>query len=406
MQTLDFAQEAPMVLNDDEMGDCCSTYKLLNTTLFGILTKPESVDPYIAMLDGIKSIISVRASAIYYFSTAAPQVTLIASSGDMSSFTPTIQIFTHSLVYDSSAPALWYRDKKPSSLLIKATRIKGDTTNEYAVLALVCNNAQKLREKRVKLIEILAQGFSDVFCATRLAQVNHRRALQEERATISRELHDSLAQSLTYLKIQASRIQSILKHEQSENQYDTTQVELVVHELRDNLNVAYRQLRELMTIFRLTMNGEDFNQAIEESIAEFGKRSSIAFELDNRLDSDELTTNEEMQIQHIVREALSNIVRHSHAQRAGVALRHGDNNNIQISIKDDGVGIDESQRRAQHHGLIIMQERSQNLNGKFSVDEQSGGGTQITITFEPRKSGDTAQQKPSSTHVIPGTNND
>jgi two-component system nitrate/nitrite sensor histidine kinase NarX len=406
MQTLDIAQEAPMTLNDDEMGDCCSAYKLLNTTLFGILAKPESVDPYIAILDGIKSIISVQTSAIYHFSTAAPQATLVASSGNISSFASTIQIFARSLVHDSPASAPWYSGKKSPNLLIKAARIKGDTTNEYAVLALICNNPQKLRETRVKVIEILAQGFSDVFCATRLAQVNRRRALQEERATISRELHDSLAQSLTYLKIQASRIQSILKHEQSENQYDTTQVELVVHELRDNLNLAYRQLRELMTIFRLTMNGEDFNQAIEESIAEFEKRSSIAFELDNRLDSEELTTNEEMQIQHIVREALSNIVRHSHARRAGVALRHRDDNNVQISIKDDGVGIDETQRRAQHHGLIIMQERSQNLNGKFSVDQQIGGGTKITITFKPRKTGDAAQQKPLLTQFTTGANND
>ena len=406
MQTLDIAQAAPMVPNDDNMADCCIAYKLLNTTLFGILTKPESVDPYMATLNGIRSLISVQTSGIYHFAVHAPQATLIASSGDMSSFASAIQNFALSLSHDSPAPALWYSNEKLPNLLIKATRINSDTTGEYAILVLICNSAQKLREKRSKVVEILAQGFSDVFCATRLAQVSRRRALQEERATISRELHDSLAQSLTYLKIQASRIQSILKNEHTGSQYDTTEVELVVHELRDNLNVAYRKLRELMTIFRLTMNGEDFNQAIEESIAEFGKRTSIAFDLDNRLDSDELTTEEEMQIQHIVREALSNIVRHSHAQRATVALRHGHDNSIEISIEDDGVGIDETQRRAQHHGLIIMQERSQNLNGKFSVKEQSSGGTKIIITFKPHIKGDAAQQKSPSTQVIPGTNDD
>ena len=404
MQTLDITQEASTVLNDDNMGDCCSVYRLLNTTLFGILTKPDSVDPYMAMLDGIKSIISVRASAIYHSSTTTPQADLIASSGDLAGFTSSIQKFVHSLMHDS--PTLWYSDEKLPNLLIKATPIKGDAANEYAILVLINNNAKKLKEKHAQFIEILSQGFADVFCATRLAQVNRRRALQQERATISRELHDSLAQSLTYLKIQASRIHSILKHGQSITEYQKTEAELVVHELRNNLNVAYRQLRELMTIFRLTMNGEDFNQAIEESIAEFGKRTSIAFELDNRLDSGELTTDEEMQIQHIVREALSNIVRHSHAQRAAVALRHSFQNTIQISIKDDGVGIDQTQRRAQHHGLIIMQERSQNLNGKFKVAELNGGGTKITITFRPRKTGDAAQQEAQPAEILSGINYD
>ena len=397
MQTLEIAQAAPTVLNDDNMGDCCSAYKLLNTSLFEILTKPDSVDPYIAMLNGIGHIIPLQTSAIYHFSTTASEANLIASSGDISNFSSAIQQFARSLVYDSSA--VWYDNKNLPDLLIKATPIKGESASEYALLVLISNNLQKLAGKHLPLIEILAQGFSDVFFATRLAQVNRRRALQEERATISRELHDSLAQSLTYLKIQASRIHSILKHEQPEAQHSPTEAELVVHELRDNLNVAYRQLRELMTIFRLTMNGEDFNQAIEESIAEFGNRSSIAFELDNRLDSSELTTDEEMQIQHIVREALSNIVRHSHAKRATVALCHCHHNNIQISIKDDGVGIDQTQRRAQHYGLIIMQERSQNLNGKFSVAELSGGGTKITIIFKPRKTGDSAQQKFQPTEI-------
>ncbi|GAG04542.1 unnamed protein product, partial [marine sediment metagenome] len=45
----------------------------------------------------------------------------------------------------------------------------------------------------------------------------------------------------------------------------------------------------------------------------------------------------------------------------------------------------ESQRRAQHLGLIIMQERSRNLGGEFSVGEQRGGGTEIRVTFKPQK---------------------
>lgn len=406
MQTLDVAQQTSMELNDDSQGDCCTAYKLLNTTLFGILTKPDSADPYLPMLASIKDLLPIQTSAIYHYTINDPQATLIASSGDISNYSLSVQNFARSLGHNRSTSGLWHMAGNQPNLLVKATQINCETTVEYAVLALIGDSTKKVRQRRGQVVEILAQGFADVICATRLARVNHRRALQQERATISRELHDSLAQSLTYLKIQASRLQSIFKFGLTENQQDSAEVELVVQELRSNLKVAYRQLRELMTIFRLTMNGENFNQAIEESIAEFGKRSNIVFELDNRLGSDELTTDEEMQIQHIIREALSNTVRHSHAKRVRVMLREDYDNNIQISVEDDGVGIDQLQRRAKHHGLIIMQERSQTLNGKFSVEEQSSGGTKITITFKPQKSARASQQELRPTKAMADAGND
>jgi nitrate/nitrite-specific signal transduction histidine kinase len=406
MQTLDIAQQASMESNNDSQDDCCTAYKLLNTTLFGILTKPDSTDPYLPMLSSIKDLLLIQTSAIYHYAIHDLQATLIASSGDISNYGLSVQNFARSLEHARSTSGLWYSADNQPNLLVKATRINCEASVEYAVLVLICESAQKVRETRDQVVEILAQGFADVICATRLAQVNHRRALQQERATISRELHDSLAQSLTYLKIQASRLQSIFKNGLAENQRDSAEFELVVQELRSNLKVAYRQLRELMTIFRLTMNGENFNQAIEESIDEFGKRSNIVFELDNRLGSDELTTDEEMQIQHIIREALSNTVRHSHAKRARVMLRQDRGHCIQISIEDDGVGIDQMQRRAKHHGLIIMQERSQTLNGKFTVEEQSSGGTKITISFKPQKSAQSVQQELRSSKAMADAGDD
>ncbi len=381
MQTLDIVEDTLAVPDDDSMGGCCAAYQLLNTTLFEILAKPRSADPYITMLNGIKDIVPVQAGAIYFFSTSTAQANLIAHTGDISKFDTTVKGYCRSLVDSQTKSSLWYNNIKHPRLLIKTSRICTQPNPEYAILVLICDNAKRVRQSQAKVVEVLARGFADVISATRHAQVNRQQALQEERATISRELHDSLAQSLTYLKIQASRIDSILMH----GEYDKTEAKLVVQELRLNLNNAYRQLRELMTTFRLTMNGENLNQAIEETIAEFEKRTSIAFELDNRLENDELTTDEEMQVLHIVREALSNIVRHSHAQRARVTLRHNSNNSTEISIHDDGIGIDNTQRRAQHHGLIIMQERSQNLGGEFDVHEQNSGGTRITISFRPQK---------------------
>ncbi len=379
MQTLDIVEDTIKVPNDS-MGDCCIAYKLLNTALFRILAKPLSADPYSSILKGIKDIIPVQASALYYLSTTGAQANQIASSGNMSRYNSVIEDYCRAYFNSSQKPALWYNNIKQPGLLIKTSRINNQSSTEYTMLLLACDNSKELKQTHSNVIEVLAQGFADVFSATRHQQANRQRVLQEERAAISRELHDSLAQSLTYLKIQASRIESILNRDQ----HVESEAMQVVFELRSNLNIAYRQLRELMTTFRLTMNGENLNQAIEETIAEFEKRTSIVFELDTRLNNDELTTDEEIQTLHIVREALSNIVRHSHAKRAKVAL-HKFDNSIIVSIEDDGVGIDKLQQRAQHHGLVIMQERSQNLGGQFNVEELNGGGTKVTSTFKPQK---------------------
>ena len=379
MQTHDIVEDT-LEVPSDSMGDCCIAYQLLNKALFRILSKPLSADPYSSMLGGIKDIIPVHASAIYHFSSSMAQANQISSNGNIAEYSPVIENYFRAYFKNPQKPALWYNNIKHPKLLIRTSEINNLSTTEYTMLVLVCENARQLKHTHANVIEVLAQGFADVLSASRHQQANKQRVLQEERAAISRELHDSLAQSLTYLKIQASRIESIVKRDQhAEN--ETMQV---VFDLRSNLNIAYRQLRELMTTFRLTMNGENLNQAIEETIAEFEKRTSIAFELDTRLANDELTTDEEIQVLHIVREALSNIVRHSHAKRAKIALLLMDNR-IMVSIEDDGVGIDKLQQRAQHHGLVIMQERSQNLGGEFNVEELNGGGTKVITTFKPQK---------------------
>ena len=361
----------------DSMADSVIAYKLLNTTLIGILAQPESVEPYVGMLTEIKDMVAARACAIYHFPEGAAHATPIASTGDMSKHAPIIQDFASSLWQSGSASGPWFDHKEMPGLLIRAIRIGGDMKEEFALLVLICDDVCAMKATRGGFFNILDEGFTDIFRAIRQAQVNRRRDFQKERAAISRELHDSLAQSLTYLKIQASRMQSMLKQEHSAAPYDRSEVELVVHELRHNLNIAYRQLRELMTTFRLTMDGKDFGEAIKDSIGEFEKRSRIAFDLDNRLSTDELTVDEEMQVLHIVREALSNIVRHSHARRAKVALRRCDDNSVRIIIDDDGVGIDDPQRRAQHLGLVVMQERSRNLGGEFSVREQAAAALKL-----------------------------
>ena len=205
----------------------------------------------------------------------------------------------------------------------------------------------------------------------------------EERAAISRELHDSLAQSLTYLKIQISRLEASLKESLKDSGRPREKTEAIVKELRTRMNRAYRELRELMTTFRLTMHGKSFNIAAEELIRESEQSSSIAFTLDNRLEEDCLSVDEEMQLFQVIREALFNIVQHSKAKVTTIKLDMDGDSEVRLRISDDGVGPDKLQARERHHGLLIMQERAFGLNGRFNVTHNGRGGTTIEVAFKP-----------------------
>jgi two-component system nitrate/nitrite sensor histidine kinase NarX len=87
-------------------------------------------------------------------------------------------------------------------------------------------------------------------------------ALLEERAVIARELHDSLAQSLSYLKIQVGRLQLLPGGAEA-----AAQARDIVTELREGLNGAYRQLRELIATFRLKMEHPRLEDSLTRSSA-------------------------------------------------------------------------------------------------------------------------------------------
>lgn len=241
----------------------------------------------------------------------------------------------------------------------------------------------RLSDQQLQFLDTLGGAFSSLLHSTRRAQLNHRLALYEERTAIARELHDSLAQSLSYLKIQASRLQGLL-HGPQDTQLDRLEVDNIVQEFRTSLSRAYRQLRELITTCRLTMNGKSMDQALQDSVEEFEKRSTVTLDLDNRLSTNLLGVDQEMQVLHIVREALANVVRHSQASNAKVSLRCHGESEIVLSIADDGIGIEMPRDGDQHYGLVIMQERARNLGGEMRLEGGLDGGARVQVTF-PRK---------------------
>ncbi|MCU7795955.1 MAG: type IV pili methyl-accepting chemotaxis transducer N-terminal domain-containing protein [Candidatus Thiodiazotropha sp. (ex Myrtea spinifera)] len=258
---------------------------------------------------------------------------------------------------------------------IFSTPIK-DKSQQYGVLLIEFSKEMILEPWQERLLETVASHIALAINVAQQVSESRRLSLLEERSVIARELHDSIAQSLSYLKIQVSLLEKAV----SENA-ESTQLLHSTGILRSALNGAYRQLRELLTTFRLRISENELGGAIKTTVDEFSERSGLSIEYLNQIGNCQFTPNAEIHIIQIIREALSNIIRHADATRAGVALQCDQEGMVTVTVEDDGVGIDDQRDMMQHYGLPIMKERAECLGGDLSIVESKLGGTQIKLTF-------------------------
>ncbi|MBV7299419.1 nitrate/nitrite two-component system sensor histidine kinase NarQ [Enterovibrio paralichthyis] len=221
------------------------------------------------------------------------------------------------------------------------------------------------------LAAILARG---VYYNHAQKQAMHL-AVMEERATLARELHDSIAQSLSYLKIQTSLLKRHLK------QLDAPDANEIAEEISDQLRIAYDQLRELLNAFRLSLTHADFGLALQEMLDALQSQTEAEIRMVSSLDTLSIDAQRQMHILQIIREACANAIKHAHANQITVScIQH--NHQASIAIVDDGVGFSLQEEKPDHYGLNIMQERSAMLGGELKIITAPSEGCQVRLTFD------------------------
>ncbi|MAN50516.1 MULTISPECIES: ATP-binding protein [unclassified Marinimicrobium] len=246
----------------------------------------------------------------------------------------------------------------------------------YGVLVCRMGDSGSLTPWQQQLLQSVADQIAMALSLQAEEDNARRLSLAHERTVIARELHDSLAQALSYLKIQVTRLNRALAKD------DKQTLEDVSKELQEGLSSAYRQLRELLTTFRLKVDGPGLLGALQTSVKQLSAQTEMTIELDYQLESLPLTPNEEIHLLQIVREATQNALHHSQGQRVDIQIerRH---NKVSVVIDDDGVGIPENPEKLNHYGMAIMQERSKNLGGEVTIGNRTGGGTRVQFLFTP-----------------------
>lgn len=308
------------------------------------------------------------------------------------------RITTQRALYSSSWPLTFDENMFDKSLHILAVNhetklIKGECiqcvtiplpgpSGWLGILLIETEANHYFEDTEIQLIEVTSQMLALSMGFQAREQEGRRVALLEERAVIARELHDSLAQSLSYMKFQLARLQT---------NYGPGLLEsgasVIVDDMREGLDNAYRELRELLTTFRVQMDVRGLDHVLEETINEFSNRSNLSITLDNRLQECRLTVNEEFHLLHVIREALSNIVRHSGADKVTISLVLQSTGDVVVTVDDNGIGSAFDESKPHHYGLAIMTERAHCLGGSIEIRPRRLGGTRVRLQFRPKSDG-------------------
>jgi two-component system nitrate/nitrite sensor histidine kinase NarX len=209
----------------------------------------------------------------------------------------------------------------------------------------------------------------------RLNAVAREAAVSGERHHLSRELHDSIAQSLAFLKIQVQLMRGAMQSQ------DKAVMQSVLEEIDIGVRECYGDVRELLVHFRTRANAEDIEPALATTLRKFELQTGLRTALVITGNAVPLAPDIQIQVLHIVQEALSNVRKHARASQ--VWLRVEQQPVWAFEVCDDGVGfvLNDNPVDDTHVGLQIMAERAQRMGAAFQVHSSPGKGCSVRLTL-------------------------
>lgn len=250
-----------------------------------------------------------------------------------------------------------------------------DNHIQYGLVLALLPRDLALTDDQHQLIVTLMEQLTVTLALEHQYERKQQIMVMEERSAIARELHDSIAQSLSCLKMQISCLQM-------QSGELTTEMQTLLGQMRNELNTSWQQLRELLTTFRLQLAEPGLRPALEACRREFSEKLGFNVSLDYQVPPHQVPAHQAIHLVQIAREALNNSLKHSGATACGISVIYN-KKQITLTLWDNGRGISDNGERQNHYGMIIMRDRAQILKGDYQVDTRPGGGTSITVSFHP-----------------------
>jgi two-component system nitrate/nitrite sensor histidine kinase NarX len=232
----------------------------------------------------------------------------------------------------------------------------------------------QLSSEEVELLDALASHLASALEGLRAAALEREAAAAEERALLARELHDSIAQSLAFLKIQVQLMRS------ASDKAQASQVQVALNELDAGLRESINDVRELLVHFRTRTNTDDIEAALQETLQKFKHQTGLPTLLEVKGHGLPLPPDVQVQVLHVVQEALSNVRKHAQASHVNLEVLKG--SQWRFVVRDDGQGFDTQGLHGESHvGMKIMHERAQRIGATVLVTSRVGQGSTLTLTL-------------------------
>ena len=208
-----------------------------------------------------------------------------------------------------------------------------------------------------------------------------REAIIEERRRIAREIHDGVAQSLSYLNLKTKSVSELLTSK------DTVQALTELNEIREVVQDTYEDIRESIDQLSTEIRSVSILTALGNYVNEFSSNNGIPVEFSVSKPFVQLSPIVELQLLRIAQEALTNVRRHAMASNVELTLKKtGDE--LEMIVKDDGKGfnLEELEKYTPgYHGLNIIKERAEGLGGNLLITTVPGQGTEVKINLPAEK---------------------
>lgn len=232
-----------------------------------------------------------------------------------------------------------------------------------------------LSDAERSLLEALTSHLASAMENLRLNALEKEAAVSQERILLARELHDSIAQSLAFLKIQVQLMQDALRSG------DRERMGRVLGEIDAGVRESYGDVRELLLHFRTRANTEDIETALATTLRKFEHQSGLKAALSMSGHGMPLSPDLQIQVLHIIQESLSNVRKHARPSQVWVDVTQQPL--WRFEVRDDGVGFDtgDGSLDETHVGLRIMSERAERINARLEVISTPGRGSSVVLTL-------------------------
>lgn len=256
------------------------------------------------------------------------------------------------------------RETEGTSPRIRTTyvfHIRSGTKN-LGIFLLCYDETKQLAAQNYRLYESFGSHLGVAIDNIRLIARDQQYAVVQERTLMAQGLHDSIAQSLSFLNIQVQLLESGLKND------DKALVNDTVAQIRTGVQECYEDVRELLLNFRERLHKESFAAAIATAIERFEIQTKLKAQIISEGKEPNLTDKQQLQVIFIMQEALANVRKHSHATDVRIVI--DSRSDFTLTVMDNGCGIDMEllkQRGKRHVGMNIMRERAEKIGASVAI---------------------------------------